>query len=226
MNAGKRPRIGRPPAADSARRRSDIITAARRRFVESGYAATTLSAIAQDAGITLSALYHYFEEKSALFEAVYFDTIEDNWAWIRAALDDESAAPADLIEVVFSNSAEIDRSKLMFLTLVAPIEAVRHPELRHLLEHRAKFKEAQIRAVVEPAFQAGRLPGFPAVDTAVMATRIIGMGWGLESFIQESEGERLLAAARFVFEQFSQPPTGAPSGDEENPPESAGENQS
>ena len=209
MSAGQKPsksrRLGRPAAADSARRRSDIIAAARRRFADSGYAATTLSGVAHDAGITLSALYHYFEEKSALFEAVFYDTIEDTWGRIRAALNqktDGPAGPVDLIEVILSASAEIDRSAIMFLTLTAPIEAGRHPELGHLLERRAKMQEAQIRAVVEPAFQAGRLPGFADIETAVAATRIIMMGWGVENFIRESEGERLLAAVRVIFAQF------------------------
>jgi AcrR family transcriptional regulator len=205
VTVGKRPRLGRPPAADSARRRSDIIAAARRRFADNGYAATTLSAVAKDAGITLSALYHYFDEKSALFEAVFYDTIEDTWGRIRAALNRKTTGPAgpvDLIEVILSASADIDRSALMFLTLTAPIEASRHPELAHLIERRAKMQEAQIRAVVEPAFRAGRLAGFPDADTAVVATRIVMMGWGIENFIQESEGGRLIAAVRDIFKQF------------------------
>ncbi len=205
MSAAKRPRLGRPPAADSARRRSDIIAAARRRFADNGYAATTLSAVAKDAGITLSALYHYFEEKSALFEAVFYETIEETWGRIRVVLNRETpgpAGPVDLIEVILSASADIDRSALMFLTLTAPIEAARHPELGHLIDRRAKMQEAQIRAVVEPAFRAGRLAGFPDVDTAVVATRIVMMGWGIENFIQESEGGRLIAAVRAIFKQF------------------------
>lgn len=204
MNTRKRPRLGRPPAADSARRRSDIITAARRRFADSGYTATTLSAVAKDAGITLAALYHYFEEKPALFEAVFYETIEDTWGQIRAALDGaapEERGPIALIEVILSASADIDRSAIVFLT-TAPLEAARHPELGHLLEHREKVQEAQIRAAISPAFQAGRLAGFPDLETAVVATRIIMMGWGLENLVQESESGRLLAAARAIFEQF------------------------
>jgi len=204
VNADKRPRLGRPPAADSARRRSDIIAAARRRFADSGYSATTLSGVAQDAGITLSALYHYFEEKPALFEAVFYDTIEDTWGQIRAALDGvapEERGPVALIEVILSASAGIERSSIVFLT-TAPLEAARHPELEHLLEHRAKMQEAQIRAVIEPAFRSGRLPGFPDLETAVTATRIVMMGWGLENLVQESERGRLLAAARAIFNQF------------------------
>lgn len=218
MTAKKRPRLGRPPAADSARRRSDIIAAARRRFASSGYTASTLSGVAHDAGITLSALYHYFEEKPALFEAVFTDTFEDTWGRIRAGLDREAAGPARpagpvrLIEVILSASAEIDRSALMFLT-TAPIEAVRHPELGHLLERRTKLQEAQIRAVVEPAFRAGRLPGFSDVETAVVATRIVMMGWGVENFVQESEGARLLAATRAIFAQFDQGDGGRRPGD-------------
>jgi AcrR family transcriptional regulator len=208
VSADQRPRqsrrLGRPAAADSARRRSDIIAAARSRFADSGYAATTLSAVAQDAGITLSALYHYFEEKSALFEAVFYETIEDTWGQIRAALDGvapEARGPIALIEVILSASGGIEPAAIMFLT-TAPLEIARHPELGHLLEHREKVQEAQIRAVIGPAFRSGRLAGFPDLETAVVATRIVMMGWGLENLVREADRERLLSAARAIFEQF------------------------
>lgn len=40
------------------------------RFTEDGYYGATLSAIAQDADLTLAALYHYFPDKPTLFEKV------------------------------------------------------------------------------------------------------------------------------------------------------------
>lgn len=67
-------RRGRPPDADSAATRARIITCARRRFAGSGYDATKVRAIAEDAGLSTTALYHYFTAKLDLFGAVYGDT--------------------------------------------------------------------------------------------------------------------------------------------------------
>ena len=47
-----------------------LLAAARRQFFEFGYAAASMSAICQEAGVTRGALYHNFGSKAALFEAV------------------------------------------------------------------------------------------------------------------------------------------------------------
>ncbi|WP_218002440.1 TetR/AcrR family transcriptional regulator [Nocardia brevicatena] len=50
--------------------RRTLLRAARRLFAEKGYAAVGLAEIVATAGVTKGALYHHFENKSALFAAV------------------------------------------------------------------------------------------------------------------------------------------------------------
>lgn len=67
----------------SAEMRARLVAAARRLFVEQGYAATGTPAIVAAAKATRGALYHHFPDKQALF---------------RAVVEAESAAVADAIE--------------------------------------------------------------------------------------------------------------------------------
>lgn len=65
-----KPRLGRPPASSSAETRGRIIDVARACFAELGYEATTNRTVASEAGITTGAIYHYFDSKLEIYQAV------------------------------------------------------------------------------------------------------------------------------------------------------------
>jgi AcrR family transcriptional regulator len=70
--------------------REALIAAARKFFVERGYAETSTPEIVEAAGITRGALYHHFEDKRALF---------------RALVEEEARAVADEINRSTGSSA-------------------------------------------------------------------------------------------------------------------------
>ena len=55
----------------SVRTRSAIIDAALRLFRERGYEATTMRAIAAEAGVSVGNAYYYFESKEQLIQGFY-----------------------------------------------------------------------------------------------------------------------------------------------------------
>ncbi len=65
-----RRRRGRPPESDAGETLARILQTATSTFALHGFVDTTLSAIAEGAGVTQPTLYYYFESKAALYEAV------------------------------------------------------------------------------------------------------------------------------------------------------------
>ena len=57
--------------AQARRSREAILDAAQRRFLEAGYAATTIAAIAGEAGVSVETIYKAFGGKSGLVRAIY-----------------------------------------------------------------------------------------------------------------------------------------------------------
>jgi AcrR family transcriptional regulator len=96
---------------DSSRRQEQarlnrlaVLDAARRLFLEHGYAATTMSAVAADAGVSVETVYKAFSNKPGLVKAV-FDV---------AIVGDDEPIPMMQREFVQRNQAEPDpRKKLI-----------------------------------------------------------------------------------------------------------------
>lgn len=84
MNKISRPR-GRPRGrtADYDEQRRRILEAATRLFAERGYETTGMRELAASIGMTPPAIYHYFESKEALMEALIEDSLRGPQGGIR-----------------------------------------------------------------------------------------------------------------------------------------------
>lgn len=57
--------------AEARQTRAAVIDAARRLFLRHGYAATTMNAVAEDAGVSVMTVYKAFANKPGLVKAVF-----------------------------------------------------------------------------------------------------------------------------------------------------------
>jgi AcrR family transcriptional regulator len=69
-------------AAVPEERRRQILDAAVRAFAQKGYHACRVSDIAEEAGVAYGLVYHYFESKEAVLEAIFRDT----WSMMLTAI--------------------------------------------------------------------------------------------------------------------------------------------
>ncbi|UDF31344.1 UNVERIFIED_ORG: TetR family transcriptional regulator [Roseateles sp. XES5] len=95
-----------------------LIEAARRLFVEKGYAETATPDIVAEAGVTRGALYHHFEDKRALFRATLEREAEAVAAHIEAVSIPAGSARAALLlgaSAYFDAMAVPGRTRLLLL---------------------------------------------------------------------------------------------------------------
>jgi len=81
-----------------AQTRAALVTAGRRLFGTSGFAATSVEDIAREARVTTGALYHHFPTKAAVFEAVF----EQLHAELLAASMSAGVAGGDVVELLIA----------------------------------------------------------------------------------------------------------------------------
>jgi AcrR family transcriptional regulator len=82
----------------TAATRALLIGAARKLFAEKGFADVSTQAIVVAAGVTRGALYHQFDDKAALFAAVYEEVERDLVANVAEGIT--AAQPADPLEAM------------------------------------------------------------------------------------------------------------------------------
>jgi AcrR family transcriptional regulator len=98
--------------------RAALVKAARQLFAERGYHATGTHDVVALAGVTRGALYHHFDDKEALFEAIFRE----------AECELQQAAAAPIMEMEVDPWRQLQEGLQSFLSVVA-----RNPGLQRIL---------------------------------------------------------------------------------------------
>ncbi|MBF6619851.1 MAG: TetR/AcrR family transcriptional regulator [Patulibacter sp.] len=81
------------PRQDREEKRSELVDAARRLFIEDGYDATSMAALARAAGVAANTIYWYFDDKDdvliAVLDAVLADALADYGSLVGQPLQDQ-----------------------------------------------------------------------------------------------------------------------------------------
>ncbi|MFM2072494.1 MAG: hypothetical protein RLZZ623_2757, partial [Actinomycetota bacterium] len=151
-------RLGRPKDVASAETHQRLLDVARLAFARDGLDATTNRAIAEAAGITAGAIYHYYPSKVELYVAVY----EQVQAVVYGEFE-KAIAPYETLVERFSATLDAavalnrdDPSIAAFVVGIAS-EADRHPELVDRLARPRSVNLRFMRRLAADAAERGEL---------------------------------------------------------------------
>ncbi len=150
-------RIADGPA--SAERREQILEAAMRVFARKGYGGATNKDIALEAGITPGLIYHYFEDKRALFEAIFVErspiAISQDILSSEDALDLEPRAL--MIRLVTAIAARLESGEYgpAFRAMVG--EMMRDPDMAAMFSRGARQVVGLLSSYLQRQIERGRV---------------------------------------------------------------------
>ena len=162
---------GRPSRQQSAQLADRIIDVAEKLFLSHGFGATSIEAVAKQAGISKRTFYHRFPGKERLFEAVVRRLIE---RWLPP-FDTEMLSAPDLADALRHTAEYILRIALtpeaLALHRLVIHEAQRFPGLARIMhELGAASGIERIAGHLEPRIKSGELR---AVDPRFAAEQFI-----------------------------------------------------
>lgn len=190
---------GRPKTRPDEAERARITSGALELFLVSGYAATTMDAVAARCGVSKRTLYRLFPGKTDLFRAMVADHRRSMLALPRAAGPeplDQALAAIFKLEI----DAEEDRGRIAFV-LLAVSEAERFPEIGEALRlEGVEPSRRMLAGWLADQQAAGRLRPFP---TEAAARMLMDMIFSVQArrFVGDLEltrGERVAHARRCI----------------------------
>lgn len=150
--------LGRPRDGESSLTRERLLTVARQAFARVGYGATTNKMIAEAAGITSGAIYHYYASKADLYAAVYGEV----QAMVQRSFERDLALHhtfIDRFKATLDSSVTLNRldPSITGFVVNVPYETQRHPELVELLAPHRAIRQSMAGRMVADAVASGEL---------------------------------------------------------------------
>jgi AcrR family transcriptional regulator len=192
------PRARRTQADRSAATRDALVSAARQLFAEQGFADVPADAIVAAAGVTRGALYHQFEDKTALFDAV-LEAVEADIA-ARLVADVAAAGITDPVEALrHTVRVWLDICVEPEIHRIALIDGPSVLGWAHWREVCQRHVFGLVQAVVERGIELGRIRAQPARPLAHVL-----MGAGDEAALYVVEAPDRARARAEMIEVFDQ----------------------
>jgi AcrR family transcriptional regulator len=182
-----------------AARRQQILAAARRCFLRSGFHATSMQDVIAEAGLSVGAVYRYFKSKHEIVSAIAGETV----GGINVALAEiaEHRPPYPLVDSMDRVLAVIDEQTgpdgMFRLALQVWAETVRDATLAAMVAEKYALLRETFNLIARQARDAGELPA--DTDTDAVGSVLFGMipGYALQRvLVGQPDRNTFLAGVR------------------------------
>ncbi|HEX4217889.1 MAG TPA: TetR/AcrR family transcriptional regulator [Acidimicrobiales bacterium] len=147
----------------------DILAAAEAVWAERGYRATSMTDLAQAAGLSKPGLYHYVTSKEQLLVLLYQTVMEQHLVEERAVIDSSTSAAESLRRILAQRAAYSCRQQKLW-RIFTEEEAEVPAELMGVIRQQRREREDFLVKVVEEGVAAGefRLTATPRIAVRSM----------------------------------------------------------
>lgn len=162
----KRARVRRKEA-----RPAELLDAALDLFIEKGYAATKVEAVASRAGVSKGTLFLYFPSKTDLFKAVVRENIGARFKDWNQEFDTFQGGTADMLRYCYHSWWEhIGATRASGITKLMLCEAANFPEIGQFYQHEVSEPgHALIRRILQRGIDRGEFRATVDLDHAAYA---------------------------------------------------------
>lgn len=143
-----------PKVVDHALRRREILGACFELFARRGYGTVTMRQLAQEAGVSTGTLYHYFDGKRGLFEAMFEEMTRRDIQAAAAGIGEEMSIP-ERFEALRSFLDE--RAEALIQALLVALDYQRQRRNADFLARRLRDYGAALTQQLELDEQTSRL---------------------------------------------------------------------
>lgn len=188
-------------------RKAQILQAAKESFRMHGLQATTVDAIAMQAGVSVGLLYRYFKSKSEMVQAIIAEDVQLQMGQIERAVGDGSTDLAELPRLMIKQLADESQNRdQLALMLEITAEVARNAPLREFVRR----KRGEVREALAAKFESKGLDRAKAHELIEQVERAsaIATGVALDALIYSDSVrtssknlERIVEAALFSVER-------------------------
>lgn len=152
--------------------REQLITKAAQLFTERGFAATRMQDIAEELGLTRSAVYYYFKNKEEILAAIVEEHTIDASLDVEALIANPDLSASERLRRAIAANVVRKLGDTARFRVLDKIESEMPPEITHLYDRFKRHVLDLYSQLIEGGIASGE---FRAVDVRITAFSLIGM---------------------------------------------------